>query len=168
MKTILFLDLEDTVITPVINGWANTQMINTDKLRALLLQLKPTEVGIFSFAIWNEFELRGFNHGTRPMLERFLGHALTFVPTVDDQIIPAACSQMKLSPDVVEFSDMSDFWGKQQAFRLCVRNIFKNRTKLDDPLKVVLLDDVVFDETFHWPDLNLTGQIINIDTFSVT
>ena len=29
---ILFLDLEDTVIEPVPNGWANTHMINTDKI----------------------------------------------------------------------------------------------------------------------------------------
>lgn len=168
MKTIrhLFLDLEDTVITPVLNGWFNTHVINVEKVKAFIDEFKPDQVHLFSFAIWNEFERNAFNLGTRPMLEKCLGVTLQGIPTVDTEIIPAACKVMGLSADTVDFQEMSNFWGKHEAFRLNMRNMFKNVLQHDVQVEVVLLDDAVINEEFSWPDLGVRGRIINIDTMA--
>ena len=160
----LFLDLEDTVITPVVNGWLNTQVINKAKVREFIEEFQPHDVNIFSFAIWNEHELRGFNHGTRPMLEQALGVQFSAVPTVDGEIIPACCKVMNLAPETVDFQEMSNFWGKHEAFRLNMRHIFRHSNLFSGQIQVVLLDDAVFNEHFDWPDLHVSGRIINIDT----
>lgn len=160
----LFLDLEDTVITPVMDGWFNTHVINNEKVKAFIDEFKPDQVHIFSFAVWNEQELLRFNMGTRPMLEKSLGVKLGAVPTVDGEIIPAACNVMRLSPEAVDFQEMSNFWGKHEAFRLNMRNKFKNVKAHNIEVEVVLLDDAVINEEFFWPDLGVRGRIINIDT----
>lgn len=159
----LFLDLEDTVITPVLNGWFNTHMLNVKKVKAFIAEFKPNFVHIFSFAIWNKVELERFNMGTRPMLEKALGITLSAVPTVEDDILPVATKVMNLGNDSVDFTTMCEFWGKHEAFRLNMRNLFKNTAAHDQDVEVVLLDDVVFNEEFYWPDLRVRGRIINID-----
>lgn len=78
------------------------------------------------------------------MLEKSLGIVLGNIPTVDDDIIPACCSVMGLSKDTVDFCEMSNFWGKHEAFRLNTRHMFKH----DVDTEVVLLDDAVFNEHF--------------------
>lgn len=159
----LFLDLEDTVITPVLDGWFNTHMINVPKVKNFIAEFKPDAVHLFSFAVWNAAERERFNLGTRPMLENCLGIKLSGVPTVDDEIIPACCSVMGLSVTTVDFSEMSNFWGKHEAFRLNMRHMFKNTHTHDVDTEVVLLDDCVINENFEWPDLRIKGRIINID-----
>lgn len=154
----LWLDLEDTIITPAVNGWMNTQIINAEKIKLCMSDFSPTSVNIFSFAIWDQFQLKSFNMGTRPMLEDFLGMKLEIVPTVDDDIIPACCKVMNLSPTTVDFQEMSDFWGKQEAFRLFMRS-----RKFETETSVVFLDDVVEEENFAFPNLKLSGTILNID-----
>lgn len=154
----LWLDLEDTIITPVMRGWMNTQIINAEKIKLCMSDFAPTSVNIFSFAIWDQFQLKSFNMGTRPMLEDFLGMKLEIVPTVNDDIIPACCKVMNLSPTTVDFQEMSDFWGKQEAFRLFMRS-----RKFETETSVVFLDDVVEEENFAFPNLKLSGMILNID-----
>jgi hypothetical protein len=160
----LFLDLEDTVITPVLEGWFNTHMINVQKVKAQIEAFKPDAVHLFSFAIWNQEQLLRFNMGTRPMLENSLGVKLQGIPTVDDEIIPACCSVMNLSTDRVDFQEMSNFWSKHEAFRLNMRHMFKNTHRHDVDVEVMLLDDAVINEEFFWPDLRVRGIIRNIDT----
>lgn len=156
----LFLDLEDTVITPVVDGWFNTHPINAEKIKAFIAKFQPHFIHIFSFAIWNQEELKRFNLGTRPMIEQALGVSLSHVPTVDDEILPACISVAKLHHACVTFSDMSDFWGKHEAFRLNMRHMFKSgQVKVE----VALLDDMVYNEAFEWPDLKVKGHILNID-----
>jgi hypothetical protein len=159
----LWLDLEDTVVTPVVDGWFNTHLINLDKIERVMDEFKPDHLHVFSFAIWNQQELVRFNMGTRPMIETRLGKRFSIVPTVDEDIIPACCSVMRIDPGSVVFSDMSDFWGKQEAFRLFCRKIFANTHAHGITTEVMLLDDVVMNEEFHFPDLRLYGTIHNID-----
>lgn len=161
LKKHLFLDLEDTIITPVLNGWFNTHLINVQKVRSVIQDFAPDEVHVFSFAIWNQFELNAFNLGTREMIERSLGIKFTSVPTVDDVIIPACCAVHGLQP--VDFQEMSNFWGKHEAFRLSMRHLFANTAGVE----VMLLDDVVLNETFEWPDLKIKGRIVNIDKLEI-
>jgi len=160
MTRHLFIDLEDTIITPVMDGWFNTHLVNVQKIKDIIAQFKPDHVHVFSFAIWNEAELTRFNLGTRPMIEAALKIKFGAVPTVDGDIIPACCKVMGMSTDVVDFQEMSNFWGKHEAFRLNMRNQFKNNK---NDVQVMLLDDAVFNEEFTWPDLKVKGSIVNID-----
>ena len=163
----LFLDLEDTVITPVTNGWFNTHIVNSEKVKALIAEFKPEFVHLFSFAVWNKHELLRFDSGTRPMLEDHFGFKLSTTWTVDDDIIPMCCSVLRISPDRVDFSDASDFWGKHEAFRLCMREHFKGvKNHPNTSVEVLFLDDAVINETFEWPDLRVKGRILNIDEWS--
>ncbi len=162
MARHLFLDLEDTCITPVVNGWANSDIINQKKIRKWIEVTKPDFVNIFSFAIWNQAEKRKFNNDLRPELERELGIKFNLVLTVDDNIIPTCCRVMGLHPDMVDFQEMYNFWGKQGAFRLFMQDFVK-----DNPTEFTLLDDVVFDEDINWPRLYSRGSIINIDQMYV-
>jgi hypothetical protein len=159
----LWLDLEDTVITPVVNGWFNTHMINVQKVRAFIAEYKPDQVNIFSFALWNQHELERFKLGTLPMLERSLGVKIAAMPTVDDNMIPAACKVMNMNPETVDFQEMSNFWGKQGTFILNMRHIFIHSHEHNKDIEVVLLDDAVVDEEFFFPKLRLKGRILNID-----
>jgi len=162
----LFLDLEDTIITPVMEGWFNTHLINVPKIKLLMDIFKPDQVHIFSFAIWNTEELKRFNMGTRPMIEKALGRTLSAVPTVDDDIIPVCCNVKGLGMGCVDFMECSNFWGKHEAFRLNMRHQFKtNWSNWNIETEVMFLDDAVWDENFEWPDLHVKGQIINIDNF---
>lgn len=157
---MLFLDLEDTIITPVVDGWFNTHLINLQTIKSFMEEFKPDFVHIFSFAIWNQSELLRFNQGTRPMIENALGVKLSAVPTVDDDILPTAARVMRMDPSSIDFQEMSNFWGKHEAFRLNMRNQFKSA---HTDVEVVLLDDAVFNEEFHWPDLKVKGRILNIE-----
>lgn len=163
-KRHLFLDLEDTLITPVVEGWECSELINVGKIKSVIDSFRPDHVSIFSFAIWNERERLLFAKHARPMIERALGVKLSMVPTVDDDIISACCAAQGISRKTVTFSDASDFWGKQQAFRLwCWITFGTNWERHGIKNDVFLLDDAVFNEEFNWPDLRVTGQIKNID-----
>lgn len=164
IKRHLFLDLEDTVITPVMNGWFDTHLINIPKIKKIIQDFNPDEIHIFSFAIWNKDELQKFNIGTRPMIEEILGRTLSAVPTVDDDIIPVCCDVKGMSSKSVDFMECSNFWGKHESFRLNMRHQFKtNWPNWKIKTEVVFLDDAVWDENFEWPDLQISGKIINID-----
>jgi hypothetical protein len=165
MDTIkhLFLDLEDTVITPATNGWHNTNMINVEEIKKFIALFKPNFIHIFSFAIWDETQKTLFNLRCRPMIESTLDIKLNDILTVDDDIIPACCSVMGLNPGTVTFDDASSFWSKHESFRLWCRLKFKY-THLIVKTEVLFLDDVVFNEHFNWPDLQVTGNIVKIKT----
>ena len=156
----VFLDLEDTIITPVLQGWYKTEVINVAKVKAFIAEFKPDFVHLFSFAIWNQEEMEKYRAGTKPMLETALGIKLSWEPIVDDEILPNCMKVLNLRPGTVTFSDMSDFWGKQEAFRLNMRHRFKDNST---PVEVVLLDDAVYNETFEFHGLQVKGRVLNID-----
>lgn len=158
----LFIDLEDTIITPVMNGWFNTHLINVELIQKIIAEFEPDFLHVFSFAIWNQEERMRFDLGTRPMIEARLGMKFNLVPTVDDSIIPACCAVMGIDPGAINFSDMSDFWGKHEAFRLFCRKQFANTHEHDVDTEVLLLDDAVMNEEFFWPDLRITGKISKV------
>jgi hypothetical protein len=165
LRRELFLDLEDTLVTPIVDGWHSFDIINLDKIRAVMARFDPHVVSIFSFAIWDERQLALFNRHCRPHLEAALGVTFNLVPTVDEGIIPTCCRLMAISPDRVDFSEMSTFWGKQGAFRLWARahaeSLRRHTPNLH--LHLLLLDDVVYNEVLTWPDLQATIEQRNID-----
>jgi hypothetical protein len=88
---------------------------------------------------------------------------LNMVPTVDFHILPACTNIMGMGCDTVDFMEMSNFWGKHEAFRLFIRHTFK-KVPIEQQTYVTLLDDAVMNEQFEWPDLRIIGRIINIDS----
>lgn len=160
----LFLDLESTIVTDLVDGWHTGQIINLEKILALIEKFNPDKIGIFSFAIWNEEELKKFNQHLREEIERVLDRKLDIVLTVDDDIIPACCAVRKLLRSTVSFNDATEFWSKGETFRLFMRNQFGSTD--NPPTSVILIDDVVWDESWHWPELNVSGQLINIINFN--
>lgn len=162
------MDLEDTVITPVMTGWPNAECINIEKVRAVIAQFKPDRINIFSFAIWDSRQRELFNMFTRGPLQKALGIEFNIVLAVDEDIIPVCCKQTNLHPDRVDFQEMSNFWGKQGAFRLCMRNHAANLHRHGQTLITMLLDDAVFDELIQWPDLDTRVIITNIDQLTIS
>jgi hypothetical protein len=162
----LFLDLEDTVIAPVLNGWWNTELMNVEKIKRVIEEFQPDVVNIFSFAIHNDRERDEFvQSGTKAMVEKALGCTISAVPTVENEIIDKCCNAKWLSHKTVDFMDIRDFWGKHDAFRLSCQELFKNNWLMwMQETEVMLLDDDVMNENFEWPDLHVKGRIINIDT----
>lgn len=163
----VFLDLEDTIITPANEGWHKTELINVKLIKDFIEKFQPDIINIFSFAIWDQHQLQLFNTHSRPMIEDALGITFSLIPTVDDMILPACCEIMKINKSLVDFSEMCSFWGKHEAFRLFTRSLFKNTWKdWGQATNVALLDDAVINEVFHWPDLKVSGSIVNIDSIS--
>ena len=156
----LYLDLEDTIIAPVMDGWPNTHLINVQKVKQFLAEYQPDYVHLFSFAVWNAAEKLGFETWTQPRLEQMFGFKFSWVPTVVDDIIPLCCKEMNVNRECLTFSDLHDFWGKQGAFRLNMRQRWKNNST---PVELLLLDDDVYNESLEWPDINIKARILNID-----
>lgn len=157
--SILFLDLEDTLITPVLDGWHNTELINVDKIRSFISKNQCEAVHLFSFAIWNQREKELFQKHCQPMIESALGMKLGRIPTVDDDIIPACCEQKRIHPSKVDFSDMSAFWSKDLAFVLCIKQWFR----INRSVHAILLDDAVEDTKIQFARNNLCIDMFNID-----
>lgn len=168
----LFLDLEDTIITPVLDGWHNTELVNIDKIKKVILDFNPDFINIFSFAIHDDIQKDLFNRHTRPMIELALGVKINLIPTVDIDIKNACCNLLSLNKSTVDFAEMSNFWGKHQSFRLYCRHLFRKAYETSqtseafsfaETTEVFLLDDAVEHENFEWPLLKIVGTIRNID-----
>jgi hypothetical protein len=162
----LFLDLEETIITAVVDGWHTAEIINLDKIQRIIEQFNPDAIHIFSFAIWNERELTLFDIHVREMVEKAIGRKINQVFIVDNDVTPICCEVKKIQPSTVDFAELCAFWGKGEAFRLVMRHRFSKSLKdSDHRVDVLLVDDVVWDERWEWPDLKVRGQLLNIKLF---
>jgi hypothetical protein len=159
----LWLGLENTIITPVLTTWEDSQLINLEKIKIAIEQFQPHFLHIFSFAIWDQPLLNSFNASIRSRIEKELGMEISLVPTVRDDILPVCCGQMKLATQEVTFSDMSDFLGRASAFRRSMRKMFANTAQQGIAGEVMLIDDAVHDEIFMWTDLRVKGCILDIN-----
>jgi hypothetical protein len=155
----LFLDLEDTIISPVDGGWHTFRIINEEKIQNLISVLKPKHVHIFSFAIGNNIERDLFNTICRPAVERAIGFSLEMVPTVDDDILPAAIRVRCMGMVGIDFVEMTNFWGKEETFKFFLRDLVKR--KIVDGIDACLLDDCVIEERWEIPSLKIIGRTIN-------
>lgn len=145
-----------------MNGWLNTTLINIPVVKQIINHFDPHDIRIFSFAIWDQHDLRGFDADLKGQLETTLGLKIIRTPTVSDDILPDCCAEMGIDFSTVDFSDVSDFWSKHQSFRLWLRHQSEMRNKNSPLLEVLFLDDEVFDEDFFWPTMNIRGRIRDI------
>jgi hypothetical protein len=159
MKKILFLDLEDTIIEPVLTGWHNFIPKNMDEIKRFIQEEKFEEISIFSFAIWDQTQKKQFEKSCQKWLEKELNIPFTMVPTIDDEILQSCCKQKKIHPQTIDFKDIVDFWSKDLSFILCIKDWFQNEKDVD----ILLLDDAVEDMDIHIKQNNMMIRLKNVD-----
>ncbi len=159
MQKKLFIDLENTLISPVVDSWLSSEVINIEKIKDFISQHEIESVNIFSFAIWNEQERNLFKNHLLFDIEEGLGQKILHIPTVDNEIIPACCKQKKMNRENVNFINLTQFWSKDLAFILCMKEWFKN----SQDLNCILLDDMVENQNMNILKNNLNLSIFNID-----
>lgn len=164
MRRHLYLDLEDTLTTAFTGrfNWSYTFM-NVSKIAAVIRQWQPTEVHLFSFAIRDEQDRHDFAEFVRPNLEALYGVQFVTAPSVNEHFLPACCAMKGLAPSRVEVQDFMDFWNKQESFRLYCRYKYAWAGVNSDPVEVLLIDDVVLEEEWSYPSLNIKGSVFNVD-----
>lgn len=161
---MLFLDLEDTVITPAMEGWHLCELINIDKINAFIKKHQIEIVNIFSFAIHNQREKELFIKHNRSMIENALGMKLFEIPTMDDNIIPACCREKGIHQSTLDFADVVSFWSKDLSFILFLKDKFKNNKHQHE---IFFLDDAIVDMNFSFPNQNFNAQCFNIDELKI-
>lgn len=77
---MFYLDLEDTII----KSWDNPTIINYSKIRNYLSNNIVKEIGIYSFAIHNEKDLKDFNLDLKEQIEELLQVKIVKVLTVPE------------------------------------------------------------------------------------
>ena len=163
MQQHIFFDLEDTVITPVTDGWWKTELIYQNTIQKVLQRWPGAKHHLFSFALHDGHQLRLFNEGTRPMLEKSLGKVLVETPTMDDDILPVCCKAKGLIPSLTSFSDVVEFWGKDLTFRMWIRHWLSNNPSTERR-QILFLDDAVQDEDIFLREYQAEVFIRNIDS----
>lgn len=151
MNKFVFLDLEGTVIDDI----DNQGLLDLRAVRRWLKSEDVVVVSIFSFAIDNKGERDTFmRQWTRRTLEAELGVEIGKVVTTEDAMAAA------LHRNRVQFEGLWEFkqlWGKERGF---IDFAFQNFTNTE----VVLLDDLVIDQTVVFPTKNLTIRLVNVNT----
>ena len=157
---MLFLDLEDTIITPAFEGWHLCELINVEKIKAFIAHHNIEVVSLFSFAIHNQREKELFIKHNRVMIENALGIKIFEIPTMDDHIIPACCREKGIHQSTLDFGDVVAFWSKDISFILFLKDKFKTNKYEHE---IFFLDDAISDMNFSFPKQNFTAQCFNID-----
>lgn len=128
-----YLDLEDTVIEPALDGFANANLINIAKVRAMLDVFNPQELHIFSFAIYNDFDIRSFDEHLKPRLENALGRKI-------DRIVSLA--QMGGMYPIHQPNHLVMGLGKEAVFRDWIDYALKRKGThllIDDSIETFIL-----------------------------
>lgn len=149
---MIFLDLEETII----DTWQGNAIINVDKIKKFLGNTK--EVGIFSFAIWNDVDKEFFEKNWRSAIENTLGIKAVVVPSVSDM--------MKVDFDLrgIRFDDIFEFIvmnKKEGAFRSwCLTfHIGQHTILVDDAVPNLIIDD---------EDTRTKIQLVNVNKLGRT
>lgn len=161
---ILYLDLEDTVITPAINGWCSVTFLERElaRIHRLIAEQSYDAFAIFSFAVHRDKDYDEFRVFIEPTLRKALGIANGFVeiPKVYDDIIPTIAKRRGMHPSYVTLSDIVEFYGKNESFRLYTTARWPSTA--GEPCEVHLVDDSVERESFHSYKHNVRGEVFNI------
>ncbi len=133
----LFLDLEDTLIQPVTEGWRGISFLEANIAKVMPLVRSAKAVSLFSFALWKH-DFENFQTHARPLIEAKLERTLFMIPTVE-MIMSFVCDKLGISEQNTDFSDICDFLGKGGAFEH-----FVTRLEIDN---ACLIDDAVMDKS---------------------
>lgn len=151
MSTLLFLDLEETVI----ESWDNPLLMNVSNVREFIASARPTAIGIFSWAIWSEDDRTLAKTEIIPVLNKVFNISidLSFIPT-KDETISGAVAPFKWDNDIHESLLLSG--NKGLVFQEWVR---KANLPFD---KIILLDDMVPNLSITDKSTNQTIDLVNV------
>ena len=127
--TTLWFDLEATLI----ESWGEPFIINQEKIFNFLKEFPCDEIGIFSFAIWDDKDRWFFSTHLKPHIEAIFGIGIARVPT-KQELFQAIKKNHKCK---FSFEDFHDFWDKEKGFVDWIR-VTNSGTH-------ILIDDMVED-----------------------
>lgn len=138
MPAQIFLDLEDTVVEPIDNGWPQTTLMANTQLNAVAKIIHGQGNGsatIFSFAVATVFDEKAFNQFVKPRLEAALNVKLSGTMNHQDMLIAS------------NFKGEGNFIPQLTAVnKLGKRTLFINMCQLLDGDSFILIDDTTLDE----------------------
>jgi hypothetical protein len=110
----LFLDLEETLIEVwQSNGHVNFLIDNIEKINKFIHDNGVSEIGIFSFAIWDDEDRENFITKLSPQLKEF------GIEVSDSDVVPVenvAKTILKNMRINLDSSEVINLWGKDRAF----------------------------------------------------
>ena len=149
---IAFIDLERTIIP----DWENRFLINAQSIRKFLKDRQISEIGIFSFAIYNEDDKRDFESNIKPMIETALDVNVVQWPSVIDMIRINTTNWNPRMANVGEFIKTNT---KDNAFSRYVQKTCQFKT-------AILIDDMVSDLTIEHRHKHWVIELWNVDSLS--
>lgn len=150
-RRVLFLDLEDTVI----DNWTSGNAVNTVRVRNIIKAVRPTEVRLFSYAVYNKSDVDTFNTIYRKWLEDLLG--IKF----EDEVFCVDDLFQMCKRDGVFYESIHDcmsLLGKAHGFQ----RFIEMSPEYKDCV-ITLVDDVVTNKTFLYHDRNMTINYIDVN-----
>jgi len=160
---LLFLDLEDTIITPTLAGWTSCEVLGNFCIHRLLPFMRTERfdrIGIFSFAIDNAADKDKFATQLQGFIEKFLGVKFTIIPHVEE--IVAALRVVSGINGELPLADVVSFWGKAGAFHKWIRWMH-SQGRLQGVDEIVFIDDSVETETWLMFKETLEVRVLNIE-----
>jgi hypothetical protein len=123
----VWLDLEETII----NNWDDGRLINVTKIRKWLDILEVEEISIWSFAIWNDKDIKSFEWMMKEEIEVALRRRIVDYPSVE------AMRAYVYEYERIKYDSQSEFMtlnGKRWSFiKYCmVHQIGQHSILLDD------------------------------------
>jgi len=156
MKTKIFLDLEETII----DAWDSRIFLlnNIADIKTFIngnFNFNSVELGIFSFAIWNEEDKEDFNKNLKNIIQD-----LFELPIIDENIVTVTdigdLLSKKLFVNLLPF-ELINIWGKEKAFFDWVSLTDQKRTK-----RFILIDDIVRNLTIKNNTFGEETHLINV------
>lgn len=153
METLIFLDLEETVIDDWSKQWM-AEAVNTSKVKEWIASINPDRVRLFSYAMWTDHCIKDFE----TMYQKWLSRLLDVEFDMED------CFTTKKLYDMASrstwFADEQEcllMYGKDYGFQWYIQQ------KDYRDCVIYLLDDVIEDKTIHYPKKNLTVHFVNVN-----
>lgn len=153
MKNIVWLDLEETLI----DQWGQFNLLDDRiaKIKKFLKNIQPEQLGIWSFAIWNEQDIIKFNtNGIREQLEQELEYKFNDIFSIEDIRTLVEEYEGFHYESTIEFIQLN---GKHWSF---IKFAFLHRDT-----NFYLIDDVIPNLKIYNEDLNVEVNLINVITW---
>lgn len=146
MNKTVFLDLEETLV----ESWTDHRLVKKHKVTEFL-NLHGREVELFSFAVYNQDDVKQFNKELKDFLEGVHNITFTKVHALDDMVkVVQDFRSMKFESPV----EIISLFGKTRVFEdFCLAQNLKNH-------KFVLLDDTVENRTVKYTDKNVELEFV--------
>lgn len=152
VDTIVFLDLEQTIIA----SFDDPFLINVQEIKQFLQERRVTEVGIYSFAIWDQKDQHTFEEQIKPSIEQALEITVKTWPTLQDMVrADREFTGIRFDPEW-ETHEFIQLRGKKDGFVHYVQHRYNFKT-------AILIDDVVPNLTIIDRDRNRTIELWNVD-----